>query len=288
MAIVPRLLAARLQRAQRRATSPKPAPPPSPSLPGLSVVMAAHNEKDMIEDCLRHLVGFADEIVVVDGSSTDGTAEVAAKFTDRVIRTSNKAMLEINKNIAMDAASCRWIFVIDPDERISKTLSQQIREVLERDDGRYVGYWMPRRNYILGKWVRSMGLYPGSQLRLVRRGQGRFSEQEHHLPMAVQGQVGYLTGDLIHLSDSRVSDIVRKRMRYAEFAAQQMYARGVPFRPARILTDPTRSFIVQYVLLGGWLEGVRGLIYSSLSAYGAFVKNSRLWELYREDERSSR
>lgn len=287
MAIVPRLLAARLMRRQAASVAVQaPAMHSDNSLPGLSVVMAAHNEQGMLAGCLAQLVGFADEIVVVDSASSDHTVKVATRFTDRVIHTSNKPMLEINKNIAMDAASRRWILVIDPDERLSPTLRRQIRDVVERDEDPVCGYWMPRRNYILGRWIRTMGMYPGSQLRLVRRGAGRFDEHEHHLPMAVAGRVGYLSGDLIHLSDSRVAEIVRKRTRYAEFAADQMYADGVPFSARRLLTEPVRSFLVQYVVLAGWLEGTRGLIYSGLSAYGALLRHARLWELQSHAKRS--
>jgi glycosyltransferase involved in cell wall biosynthesis len=280
-AIVPRLLAARLLRAQNHMHAPLKAAVTSDARAGLAVVMAAHNEQSTLEECLVHLSGFADEIIVVDGESTDNTAAVAARFTDRVIATSNKAMLEINKNIAMDAATRRWILVVDPDERVSRTLQAQIREVVDRDDSSLAGYWMPRRNYILGRWVRTMGMYPGSQLRLVRQGAGRFSETDHHLPMAVEGQVGYLSGDLIHLSDSRVSDIIVKRTRYAEFAAEQMYQRGVPFSRSRLVSEPLRSFATQYLVLGGCLEGLPGLIYAALSAYGAFLRHARLWELHR-------
>lgn len=278
-AIVPRLLAARLLRSgagvvrgERAARAASP--------PGLSVVMAAHDERETIEGCLAQLAGLADEIVVVDAQSSDGTAEVAARFADRVIHTTNKPMLEINKNIAMEAATRRWVLVLDPDERITPALREQIRAVVDGEDQRIAAYWMPRRNYILGRWIRTMGMYPGSQLRLVRRGEGRFSEQEHHLPMAVEGPVGYLTGDLVHLSDARVSEILAKRTRYAEFAAAQMYAAGVPFRASRLLIDPARSFLTQYVLLGGWLEGVRGLLYAGLSAYGALLRHARLRELH--------
>ncbi len=279
--VIPRLLAARHLRRARAAPPRRPVDPSSAAPPGLSVVMAAHNEQELLRECLASLAGLADEIVVVDASSTDGTAGVAEAGADRVIRTTNKPMLEINKNIAMNAANRRWILVLDPDERISARLRAQIRAVVEEDDERYAGYWMPRRNYILGRWMRMMGMYPGSQLRLVRRGEGRFSEEDHHLPMSVDGPSGYLTGDLVHLSDERVRDILDKRVRYAEFAAAQMHARGVPFRAHLLVTDPIRTFLEMYVLLGGWLEGGRGLIYAGLSAYGALMRHLKLRKLSR-------
>jgi glycosyltransferase involved in cell wall biosynthesis len=247
--------------------------------PGLSVVMAAHDEEHIIEGALKQLVGLADEIVVVDAGSRDRTAEIAARLAHRVVPTSNKPMLEINKNIAMDAARHAWVLVLDPDERISPRLRAQIREVVERDSPEIAGYWMPRRNYILGRWVRAMGMYPGSQLRLVRRGMGRFDEQRHHLPMAVRGEVGYLSGDLVHLSDSTVEEILEKRRRYADYAARQMFESGVRFSVARMLWEVCGTFARQYVLLGGWLEGSVGLRYAGLSAYGAWRRHWRLRRL---------
>lgn len=279
--LLPRLLARRLLRAHVPAQGPRPDLSPEESLPGLSVVMAAHDEADIIEGALEQLEGLADEIVVVDAASSDATSEIASRFTDQVIATTNKPMLEVNKNLALDAARHAWVLVLDPDERLSDTLARQIREVVRADRAEVTGYWMPRRNYILGRWVRMMGMYPGSQLRLVRRGHGRFDEQEHHLPMSVWGPVGYLSGDLIHLSDRTVAEIAGKRRRYAEFAAAQMFARGVRFSARRMLGDAAGTFIRQYLILGGWLEGGVGLIYSSLSAYGAVLRHRRLWQLQR-------
>jgi (heptosyl)LPS beta-1,4-glucosyltransferase len=281
MAIVPRLRAAELERASA-ATVARSVEDEQDSPPGLSVVMAAHNEERAIADCLAHLVGLAEEIVVVDAASEDRTVAVAESFGARVIATSNKPMLEINKNIAMGAARCRWVLVLDPDERLSSTLRRQIEAVVAADDRRFVGYWMPRRNYILGRWIRMMGMYPGFQLRLVRRGAGRFSELEHHLPMSADGPLACLSGDLIHLSDRTIPEIARKRTRYAEFAANQMNARGERFRASRLLVEPVRVFAVQYLLMGGWLEGLRGLIYVTLSAYGAMLRHATLWELQRD------
>jgi glycosyltransferase involved in cell wall biosynthesis len=259
--------------------------PARPDLePGLSVVMAAHDERDHLSELLPGLAGFAEEVVVVDAESTDGSAEVAARFARQVIHTTNKPMLEINKNLAMAAATREWVLVIDPDERISDRLRREIRDVVDgRAAGAAVaGYWMPRRNYILGKWLRTMGLYPAFQLRLVRNGVGRFDESSHHLPMSVGGaRTGYLSGDLIHLSDRSVAEIAGKRTRYAEFAATQMFEDGVPFRLSRLILTPVTTFARQYLLLGGFLEGLRGLIYATLSAYGAGLRQLRLWELRR-------
>jgi len=243
--------------------------------------MAAHNEEVRLEECIAHLAGLADEIVVVDSGSSDGTGAVARRLADRVISVENNPMLEVNKNIAMRAATRRWVLVLDPDERVSPALRAQIREVVDVDDELVAGYWMPRRNYILGRWVRTMGMYPASQLRLVRRGEGRFSEREHHLPMSVDGPTGYLSGDLVHLSDATVSEIIEKRTRYAEFAARQMCERGVPFTTRRLISAPLRSFTSQFLLLGGWMEGPTGLVYAGLSAYGALLRHARLWELHR-------
>jgi glycosyltransferase involved in cell wall biosynthesis len=278
MAPVPRLLARRLLRA---AVPDRPRPDPAPSARphGLSVVMAAHDEAETLEACLAHLAGLADEIVVVDADSGDATAEVAARGADRVIAAPNHAMLEINKNVAMAAATRRWVLVLDPDERVSPRLRGQIRAVVERDEPGVSGYWMPRRNYILGRWMRTMGMYPASQLRLVRNGSGRFSESDHHLPMAIDGPAGYLSGDLVHLSDGTLGEILHKRARYADFAARQMHARGEPFRAVRLVAAPLRAFGTQYLLLGGWLDGSRGLLYAASSAYGAGLRQVRLWQL---------
>jgi (heptosyl)LPS beta-1,4-glucosyltransferase len=256
--------------------------------PGLSVVLAAHDEREHLSQLLPSLADFAEEIVVVDAQSSDDSAAVAKRFTRQVIRATNKPMLEINKNVGMAAATREWVLVLDPDERLSGRLRREIRDVVEGRAGAagVAGYWMPRRNYILGVWLRTMGLYPAFQLRLVRNGAGRFDESSHHLPMSVgDAPTGYLSGDLIHLSDGTVAEIIAKRTRYAEFAATQMFELGRPFRVSRLLWNPVTTFARQYLLLGGFLEGLRGLVYASLSAYGAGLRQLRLWELGRASDR---
>ncbi len=280
MALLPWLLLSRL-RDEERPTQVAASEAP----PGLSVVMAAHDEAEVIGGCLGSVRGIAAEIVVLDAESRDDTARIAAAHGARVVAVANNAMLEVNKNRAMAEAAHEWVLVLDPDERVSPRLARQIEGVLRSGAGGLDGYWMPRRNYILGRWFRAMGMYPGAQLRLVRRGRGSFSETEHHLPMCVDGAVGCLTGDLVHVSDATVAAIAHKRERYAEFAAAQMHARGERLRPLRLVTAPLRAFATQYLLLGGWLEGERGFVYAALSAYGALLRHAKLWELQRPGPR---
>ncbi len=282
MASLPLLLLGRLRRGSPTPVAAADAPP------GLSVVITAHDEEAVIAGCLQSVAAVAAEIVVLDADSGDRTALIADSLGARVVAVTNKPMLEINKNLALAQARHEWVLVLDPDERVSPLLASQIKAVVDDGGGGAAGFWMPRRNYILGRWLRTMGMYPGSQLRLVRRGLGRFSEEDHHLPMSVEGPVDCLTGDLIHHSDRTVAEILRKRTAYAEFAASQMRARGQRFNPIAAAWATLRAFVVPYLLIGGWLEGWRGLTYSALSSYGALRRHLRLRDLERCEGTGSR
>ncbi|HEX4008887.1 MAG TPA: glycosyltransferase family 2 protein [Solirubrobacteraceae bacterium] len=286
MSVVSRLMFSRWFRSRYGAQPQQfPAKLTEPAKPGLSVVMATFNEADLVVDCIESVADLASEIVVVDGSSTDETIEVVHRYTDRVISTTNKLMLEKNKNLAIDAAEHEWVLVLDPDERVSSRLREEIAAVIANDSADFDAYWMPRRNYVFGSWLRTMGLYPAAQLRLVRRGRGRFGEDALHQPMQVDGRVGFFTGDLIHASRAEVAEQAHKRNLYSSHAAQRMHEQGLKFQWWRLLTEPPRDFTRQYFLMGGWLEGIAGLVYAALSGYGAFLRFAKLWELERRADR---
>jgi glycosyltransferase involved in cell wall biosynthesis len=127
-----------------------------------------------LRGCLESVKNWAREIIVVDSGSSDETAAIAREYTDRVLTSNNRLMLEINKNRAIEAAGCEWILVLDPDERVSPELAQELLAIAELGADGPAGYRIPRRTYKFGRWVRTMGFYPDHQLRFVRNGRGRF------------------------------------------------------------------------------------------------------------------
>lgn len=243
----------------------------------ISVAIAAHNEGHLLAAALRSVQPFAGEVIVVDGGSSDDTAEVAGRFGARVIVTDNKLMLNVNKNIAIDAATGDWVLVLDPDERISPQLADELLAIAA-DAGAADGWWLPRRNHLFGRWIRSMGMYPDRQLRFFRRGSARFACQDIHEMVSLQGRSARARADMVHEPPQELWHYVHKRNLYSEHRAQYLAERATPFRLRRLALRPVVAFLRTYFVRGGWREGVAGYVIAVSAAYGTFLQDAKLWQ----------
>jgi glycosyltransferase involved in cell wall biosynthesis len=247
--------------------------------PRLSVVVIALNEEDRIRDCLAS-VAWADEIVVIDGGSDDKTVALAREFTDHVIIRAWQGFAA-QKNFGVDRATGEWILSLDADEQVEPALRDEILGVLARPDAAD-GYRIARRNIMWGRWIRHGRLYPDRQLRLFRRGRGRFSERAVHESVTVEGRVGRLTAPLLHYSYRDLGDFLRRADRYSTLAAEE-WARGDrAFRPSQMVTAPLGRFLSMYLLHRGFLDGWRGFLLAVLYAYYVFIRSAKIWERRRQ------
>jgi len=139
----------------------------------LSVVLATYNEEKNLASCLDSVKDIADEIIIVDGTSNDKTVEIAKKYGSKIKITTNKSNFHINKQMAIDMAAKDWILQLDGDEHVSSELKNEIKEILEEKPSADVnGYWMPRKNLFLGKFLMKGGQYPDYTLRFYKKGKG--------------------------------------------------------------------------------------------------------------------
>jgi glycosyltransferase involved in cell wall biosynthesis len=247
--------------------------------PGISIAISAHNEETVLRGCLESVKGWAREIVVVDSGSSDRTAAVAREYTDIVLTSSNRLMVNVNRNQAIDTATSEWILVLDPDERVSSELAKELLAVAERGADGPDGYWIPYRTYEFGRWIRTMGFYPAHQLRFFRRGKGKFPCRHLHEKLEVRGSTGYLSHHVIHRPPFGMAKAVHKQNRYSEHHAWVLHEGDKQFRLYRLLLGPPRAFLRRYLWRGGWREGVAGWIISVRAAYSSFLVNAKLWEL---------
>jgi glycosyltransferase involved in cell wall biosynthesis len=247
----------------------------------LSVAIASCGEGELLRPCLESVAGVADELVVVDSSPDAATAAIAEAAGARVIRESNKLMLNVNKNVAIDASTAEWVLVLDPDERVSPELAEEIRDVVANGD--HDAYWIPRRNHELGGVVKTMGMYPSLQLRLFRNGRARFPCEHIHEMVAVDGTTGRLRSDLVHEPPQSLFAYVHKRNLYSEHRARKLHEEGRPFRVHRLVLRPLWAFGKAYLAKGGWREGVRGFVMAASAGYGTFLQDAKLWQLEREE-----
>jgi glycosyltransferase involved in cell wall biosynthesis len=246
--------------------------------PRLSAVVITLNEEAHIRRCLES-VAWADEVVVVDACSHDKTVQIAREFTDRVI-VRPWAGFTAQKNFALEQSAGEWILSLDADEEAAPELRPEI--VVTIADARAChGYAVRRQNMFLGRWIRHGGLYPDWQVRLFRRGRGRFATRAVHESVAVMGAVGHLRGHLVHRSYEGVSDFIERANRYSSLAAEQMVGEGRRVRAGELLLRPLGRFLSMYVMKRGFLDGRRGLLLATLYAYYVFMRSAKVWEVTR-------
>lgn len=242
----------------------------------MSVAVIALNEEERIRACLESVV-WADEVIVVDSGSSDKTVEVAREFTDRVVFHGWEGY-GAQKNFALDQCGRDWLLSLDADERVSEELRGEIAATLAADPPE-VGFFVPRQNFFQGRWVRHGGWYPDYQLRLLRRGRGRFREVAVHESVRVDGRAGRLRAPLVHESYRGIRDFVARANRYSDLAAKELAAAGRGGSLLDLLLRPGARFVNMYLLRAGFLDGWRGLTLAILYAHYVFLRAAKVREL---------
>lgn len=241
----------------------------------VSVTVICRDEAHHIDEALRS-VAWADEIIVVDSGSTDGTPGIARRFTDRVI-VREWPGYAAQKEYAASLAANDWILSIDADERVSAALAAEIREVIRREP-REAAFRMPRMTRHFGRWLRTTDAYPDYQVRLYDRRRARWKPLDVHESVTADGPVGTLTNDLLHEGDDTVEQRKAKLRRYAELSAGEMRRKGRRGGAIALLLHPPAAFLRSYILRRGFMDGRAGLRVSLLQAYYVFHKFACLRE----------
>lgn len=244
----------------------------------ISAVISAFNEEKNIERCLQSL-SFADEIVVIDNSSSDRTSEIAKKYTKKVfIQKNDPNLIDLQKNFGFEKASYEWILSIDADEEVSKELAGEIRVTI-KNKNEVAGYWIPRKNIIFGKFIKHTGWYPDPQLRLFRKGKGKFVKTHVHEPIKLDGESVYLSEHLIHHHYETIAEFMGKTINiYAPNEAQNYLDKGYQLSYFDALRFPLNEFISRFFARKGYLDGFHGLMLSLLMAFYHFIIFACLWE----------
>jgi len=247
-------------------------------VPKLSVTIITKNEAADIEAALAS-VAWADEIVVVDSHSTDDTAAVARRHTDRVV-VRDWPGYGAQKNYAASIAAYDWILSLDADERATPELATEIRARLNGAP-REAAFRIPRVTWHLGRWIRTTDWYPDYQLRLYDRRAAEWTGALVHEAVGVRGAVGQLRAELQHYAYRDIADHLETIDRYTTLAARQMHDAGRRAGIGGLIVHPPLAFLRNYVARGGCRDGAAGLIISSMNAYYVFLKFAKLWELQR-------
>lgn len=270
----------------------------------LTIALATRNEEQNIDTCLGSVKDIADEIIIVDGSSTDKTVEIAKTYGARVLNAKNYPNFHINKKRAMDEASSEWILQLDADERVSPALAEEIKRVIQmsqeeiqkhqanlkgkklflrhqsllekrdgnigRSGGDYVAFFTPRRNFFLGKYLKYGGTYPDGVIRLVKNGKAYLPAKDVHEQMVVEGKVGWLGNDLLHLDSPTFRRYLERNNRYISLLAADLKKNNVPknirFGLDYFIIKPLSWFFITQIRHKGILDGYQGVIFSFFSA----------------------
>jgi len=242
----------------------------------ISVAIITKDEGANIRDCLESVV-WADEIVVVDSGSTDKTREICQNFKARFYSEEWKGFSR-QKNSAIEKTRNEWVMSLDADERVTPALRQEIAKVLEQDPF-CDGYYIARKNFFRGHWIRRCGWYPDFNLRLFRKSRGRFQERTVHERVEIQGELSYLKNPLEHKTYRTLSDFLQRMDRYSTLAAKEMQKEGREYRFYDAFFRPPFTFLQMYLLRAGFLEGYRGFLLSVLYSFYTFSKYSKLKEI---------
>lgn len=241
----------------------------------LSVLVPAKNEEHNMKACLDS-VRWADEVVVVDSGSADGTLAIARSIADRVLEHEyvNSAA---QKNWSLPQLAHRWVLIVDADERVTPALRAEIEAVLSHPD-RADGYWIGRSNHFLGKPIQSAGWQRDRVLRLFDRTKGEYEPLHVHAEVQIRGRVESLRERLVHHTYRDLDAYFVKFGRYTKWSAEDLKKKGIRASGARLLFRPWLRFLRMYVLEGGFREGRAGIVLCMLAAFSVFTKYARRWE----------
>ena len=250
----------------------------------ISAVIITLNEQDNIGRCLESVADVADEVVVVDSFSTDATADICIRHGARFIKHPFEGHIE-QKNYAMLQATHDYVLSLDADEALSETLKQSILRA--KSNWEFDGYSLNRLTNYCGKWIKHCGWYPDLKIRLWDRRKGKWGGVNPHdrVIMSTGAEVCHLPGDLFHYSYPSIRHHVSQINTFSEIAAREAYNRGrKTYVIFDIILNPDLTFLKKYFLSLGVLDGYAGFLISIHTAYGKFLKYTKLRELHKKKE----
>jgi glycosyltransferase involved in cell wall biosynthesis len=251
-----------------------------------SVVLATHNEAANIKTCIASVADMADEIIVVDGESTDKTADIAQSLGAKVIRTTNKPMFHTNKQMAMDAATGDWILQLDADEVVDDELKQFIKKIL-REDSTFSAFWLKRKNWFLGTFLKKGGQYPDPVIRLYKKGKAYLPQKDVHEQMEVDGAIGWADGHLLHYNAPDFSRYITNANRYTSQTARQLKEQGVRLNVVNdlryLIWKPKMTFFRLFFRHKGFVDGFPGFVFALFSGLHHALAYMKLGDLYRNE-----
>ena len=241
----------------------------------ISVAIITKNEEKNIEQALKSVKDF-DDLVVVDSFSSDKTVEICKKYTKRVFQIEWQGYSK-QKQHAVNYCKNKWVFILDADERVTPDLKLEMAEKIKTISSN--GYYIPRKNFFLGKWIKHSGWWPDYTLRLFRKDFGHLEKREVHEKVVVNGHVGSLEKPIEHFTYKTISSYIEKMKNYSTLSAKELGKKKIAPLALLILINPVVVFIKMFFIRQGFRDGTHGFILSILYSFYTFLKYAKVWEL---------
>ncbi len=258
----------------------------------ISVVINTLNEEKNIKRAIES-VKWADEVVIVDDGSTDGTLEVVSSIkyhvsSIKIFKHESQGYVEPARNFAISKATGDFVLILDADEEIPDTLAKKLQEIAEKMlEIDFV--WIPRKNFIFGKWMKASMWWPDNNIRFFKKGAVSWSDKIH-VPPKTEGEGLTLDAGesyaIIHHHYDNLTQYLDRLIRYTEIQAKEMVADGYKFKWQDLVTKPTSEFLGRFFANKGFEDGVHGLALSFLQAFSFLIMYLRVWEMEKFSEQT--
>ena len=244
----------------------------------ISLAIITLNEASNLERCIRS-VPFADDVVVVDSGSTDGTPEIAKRLGATVVVEEWRGF-RAQKQRATDLCKHNWVLSLDADEELSAEAAAELSALLQSPElNQHDGYNFPRLSWNLGRWIRHGGWYPDLQLRLYDRTRTSWQGGDKVHERVSATNIKRLTHPIFHYPFPTHAEQVSTNNRYSGLGAEELRARGKKFSVLKLVFKPISKFLETYLIKRGFMDGLPGFIIAVGAAYSVFLKFAKLWEI---------
>ena len=248
----------------------------------ITLCVIVKNEEKKLPRLLSSINDMVNRIIVMDTGSVDNTINIAEQYGADMISYSWNNNFGDAKNAVIKQVCTEWVLILDADEVVTEQLKKEIKNIVS-SDSRCSGYFFPRKNYYLGKWLKYGGQYPDYQLKLFKNGKGHYAGSVHE-KVIVDGEIGYLENPLEHYPYNNVDEYLKKIILYTTLEANILYEKNISitfFNSFKYLFwIPIIRFSRRYILKGGFLDGISGLFACLGDSLGFFIRYIKLRNMY--------
>lgn len=249
-------------------------------MPKITAIVPTFNEEKKLERCLKSL-NWADELIVVDSFSTDGTLEIARKYADKVLEH-EYGYSAAQKNWTIPQAEHEWIFLLDADEYATDELIAEVKACVTSEPKEW-GFWIKRRNFFMGKRIKYSNMQTDAVVRLFRK-ECRYEDKQVHAEIIADGPIGWLKEEIVHDTYNGIKGYLKKVQRYSIWGARDRMQKVEKVTAFHLFVKPAFTFFKAYILKKGFMDGLHGYVIACIAAHSTFLRYVMLWRMKHGEE----